>query len=286
LADGKGFSIPREEKSWEFMLVGPMFLCSVSKLHFGDDLIIEIELLLITRNSILFLTWNRIQVMGGRAATVAWIVRCDRSHDQIPLLILERPIEKSTFHVTSPFSVTGLVKSNKSKAILTIFYTLDDDLMTLDRLVTGLHSGEHFCEIVERELMNIATNFSFYAIDDDGTISSPISLTVVISANNMNDHFVSQSNDIVPMISRDISPSVTNNDREGNSLFHSNNNSRSDQRQISSHAVTFAGDSLLSMRFGVAKDTLSNFDIWGLSGSTKYSLTGCPSLCMLQFSRT
>jgi hypothetical protein len=112
------------------------------------------------------------------------------------------------------------MKSNKSKEILTIFYTLDDDLMTLDRFVTGLHSSEHFCEIVERELMNIATSFSFYAINDDGIISSPISFTVAISANNTNDHFVSQSNDTVLMISGDISPNVKNNDREGNSLFH------------------------------------------------------------------
>jgi hypothetical protein len=66
--------------------------------------------------------------------------------------------------------VTGIVKSNKSKLILTIFYTFDDDLMTLDRFVSGLHSGEHFCEIVERELMNIAPSFSFYGIDDDGSI--------------------------------------------------------------------------------------------------------------------
>jgi hypothetical protein len=72
------------------------------------------------------------------------------------------------------------VKSNKLKAILTLFYTIDDDLMTLYRFVTGLHSGEHFCEIVEKELMNIARSFSFYGIDDDDSISSPISFTVVI----------------------------------------------------------------------------------------------------------
>jgi hypothetical protein len=103
LADGKGFSIHREEKFWEFLLVDPMLLCSVAKLHFGDDLIIEIELRLITRNSILFWTWNSIEVMGGRAATVGWIVRCDCSHNQVALIIHERPIEESACHVTSPF---------------------------------------------------------------------------------------------------------------------------------------------------------------------------------------
>jgi hypothetical protein len=103
LGDGKGFSIHREEKSREFLLVDPMLLCSVAKLHFGEDLIIEIELRLITRNLILFWTWNSIEVVGGRAATVGWMVLCDCSHDQMPLLIHERPIEGSTFYVTSPF---------------------------------------------------------------------------------------------------------------------------------------------------------------------------------------
>jgi hypothetical protein len=100
--------------------------------------------------------------------------------------------------------VTGIVKSNKSKTILTIFYPTDDDLMILDHFVTGLHSGEHFCEIMERELMNIAIIFPFYAIDDDGSISSPISFTAFISTSNTSDHCVSQSNDIALMINRDI----------------------------------------------------------------------------------
>jgi hypothetical protein len=62
--------------------------------------------------------------------------------------------------------------------------------MTLDRFVTKVHSGEHCCGLLERELMNIAACFSFDAIDDDDHISLPISFRVVISANNTNDHFV------------------------------------------------------------------------------------------------
>jgi hypothetical protein len=85
---------------------------------------------------------------------------------------------------------------------------LDDDLMTLDRFVTGFPSGGHFCEILGRELISIATSLSFYAIDDDGSISSSILFNVAISANNMNDHFVSQSNHSVLMTNCDRGCSI------------------------------------------------------------------------------
>jgi hypothetical protein len=134
-------------------------------------------------------------------------------------------------------------------------------------------------------LMNIARSFSFYGIDDDDSISSPISFTVVIWANNTNDHFFSQWNDTVLMISGDISPNVKNKDREGNCLFHWNNNSGWDQRQIWSHAVTLSGNSLLSMGWGAPDLTSGNFYIWGLSDSTKSYLTAYPSVFMLQLSR-
>jgi hypothetical protein len=200
LADRKAFSISHGNKSWEFLLTAPPLLRGVAQLQGGEDLTDETEFPSTKRGSTLFWTWNILPVIGRRAATVAWIVRCDRCHDQIPLLIRERPIEKSTFHM-----------------------------------------------------------------------SRDISPTVT---NNTNDHFVSQSNDTVLMISRAISPSVTNNNRASNSFFHSNNNSPSDQRHFSSHTVTFGGDSFLSMRCGVASDTSTNFDIYGVSGSRKYFLTG------------
>jgi hypothetical protein len=115
LADGKEFSFHCEEKSWEFMLVDPMLLCPVAKLHFGDHLMNESGFPFSKQLSTGFWTWNRIQVVSGRAATVGWIVRCDCSHDQIPLLILERPMEGLTFHVASPFSVTGVVEIKQIK---------------------------------------------------------------------------------------------------------------------------------------------------------------------------
>jgi hypothetical protein len=79
------------------------------------------------------------------------------------------------------------------------------------------------------------------------------------------------------MISLDSSHAVKSNDRESPSLFRSSNNSHSDQRHISSRAVTRAGNSLLSMRCGNPTRDAANFDIWGLDGSTKYSVTGYTS---------
>jgi hypothetical protein len=81
LENRKGFSIDYESQSWEFLLAALPFLHGVAQMHREDSFIDDAEFLFAPKRSTVFWTWNTIPGLGGRAATVVWIVRCDCSHD-------------------------------------------------------------------------------------------------------------------------------------------------------------------------------------------------------------
>jgi hypothetical protein len=116
--------------------------------------------------------------------TVASIVQYGIADAIQPQLDLDAGLIPQATSIDIPLQIRGVAKTGKSEVTITLFCVFDDQLLSFRPLIEKVSAGAVFEKTIDLRGLGVGTgrhHFSFYAVDSDGGVSSPITFQISIT---------------------------------------------------------------------------------------------------------
>jgi hypothetical protein len=126
-------------------------------------------------------SWQGIALPPGGLVTVASLVRSGNFEEIAPIVTLSKSSLPRTVGMEDRFTISGRVSSDKKSSVITVFYMIGNNHLTLQTLIGGLDPGFQFSGVIDcRSSMVVVgeQGFVFYAVDNDGCVSDPEPWTI------------------------------------------------------------------------------------------------------------